>query len=179
MRVRLPKIDVESVFIKRCPLMTDIDYDSPAEEPQEPPQTLQSSVELYPCANVIAQMTHWVLESTRFGYEDVRRWECILRYFRLMNDHQVLFTYYGNIRVTVIAKISEIQEYVMEDSDFVVANRSLFTLLHYVMNDVMSVICRVDPPEMRGDRRRKRTHGCAFTSGGDTSQGSFPHTPLL
>jgi hypothetical protein len=156
------------------PTMTDIDYDSPAEEPQEPhalqAQALQSSIEPYPCANVIAQMTHWVLESTRFGYEDVRRWECILRYFRLMNDHQVLFTYYGNIRVTVIAKISEIQEYVMEDSDFVVANRSLFTLLHYVMNDVMSVICRVDPPEMRGDRRRKRTHG------GDTS---FPHTPLL
>ena len=161
--------------------MTDIDYDSPAEEPQEPPQALQSSVELYPCANVIAQMTHWVLESTRFGYEDVRRWECILRYFRLMNDHQVLFTYYGNIRVTVIAKISEIQEYVMEDSDFVVANRSLFTLLHYVMNDVMSVICRVDPPEMRGDRRRKRTHGCAFSCG-DTSQGSHAsqtYTPLL
>ena len=162
--------------------MTDIDYDSPAEEPQEPhalqAQALQSSVELYPCANVIAQMTHWVLESTRFGYEDVRRWECILRYFRLMNDHQALFTYYANIRVTVIAKISEIQEYVMEDSDFVVANRSLFTLLHYVMNDVMSVICRVDPPEMRGDRRRKRTHGCAF-SYGDTSHASQTHTPLL
>jgi hypothetical protein len=162
--------------------MTDIDYDSPAEEPQEPPQEPAGFIELYPCANVIAQMTHWVLESTRFGYEDVRRWECILRYFRLMNDHQILFTYYANIRVTVIAKISEIQEYVMEDSDFVVANRSLFTLLHYVMNDVMSVICRVDPPEMRGDRRRKRTHGCAFTSGGDTSQGSHAsqtYTPLL
>jgi hypothetical protein len=162
--------------------MTDIDYDSPAEEPQEPhalqAQALQTSVEPYPCANVIAQMTHWVLESTRFGYEDVRRWECILRYFRLMNDHQILFTYYGNIRVTVIAKISEIQEYIMEDSDFVVENRSLFTLLHYVMNDVMSVICRVDPPEMRGDRRRKRTHGCAF-SYGDTSHASQTHTPLL
>jgi len=161
--------------------MTDIDYDSPAEEPQEP-RALQAqasdSVELYPCANVIAQMTHWVLESTRFGYEDVRRWECILRYFRLMNDHQILFTYYGNIRVTVIAKISEIQEYVMEDSDFVVANRSLFTLLHYVMNDVLSVISRVDPPEVRGDMRRKRTHGCAFTDG-DTSHASQTHTPLL
>ncbi len=158
--------------------MTDIDYDSPAEEPQEPPQEPAGFIELYPCANVIAQMTHWVLESTRFGYEDVRRWECILRYFRLMNNHQVLFTYYANIRVTVIAKISEIQEYVMEDSDFVVANRSLFTLLHYVMNDVMSVICRVDPPEMRGDRRRKRTHGCAFSCG-DTSHASQTHTPLL
>jgi len=158
-----------SVFIKDA-TMTDIDYDSPAEEPQEPPQA-QASVEPYPCANVIAQLTHWVIESTRFGYEDKRRWECILRYFRLMNDHQILFTHYANIRVTVIAKISEIQEYVMEDSDFVVENRTLFTLLKYVMNDVMSVISRVDPPEVRGDRRRdvrrKRTHGCAF-----------PHTPM-
>ena len=142
--------------------MTDFD----PEEPQEPPQALQETAfpagEPYPCANVIAQLTHWVLESTRFGYEDIRRWECILRYFRLMNDHQILFTYYANIRVTVIAKISEIQEYVMEDSDFVVANRSLFTLLHYVMNDVLSVISRVDPPEVRGDVRRKRSHGLAF-----------------
>ena len=149
--------------------MTDFD----PEEPQEPPQALQETAfpagEPYPCANVIAQLTHWVLESTRYGYEDTRRWECILRYFRLMNDHHVLFTYYANVRVMVIAKISEIQEYVMEDSDFVVANRSLFTLLHYVMNDVLSVISRVDPPEVRGDVRRKRTHG------GDTS---FPHTPV-
>ena len=160
--------------------MTDIDYDSPEEapqeQPQEPPQA--QAQEPYPCANVIAQLTHWVIESTRFGYEDKRRWECILRYFRLMNDHQILFTHYASIRVTVIAKISEIQEYVMEDSDFVVENRTLFTLLKYVMNDVMSVISRVDPPEMRGDRRRdvrrKRTYS-AFSSG-DTSQ---IHIPLL
>jgi len=166
-------------FLLKDATMTDIDYDSPAEEPQEPPQEPAGFIELYPCANVIAQMTHWVLESTRFGYEDVRRWECILRYFRLMNDHQVLFTYYGNIRVTVIAKISEIQEYVMEDSDFVVANRSLFTLLHYVMNDVLSVICRVDPPSpVRRDVRRKRTYGGAFPSG-DTSHASQTYTPLL
>ena len=174
----LHKIEMVSVFIERCPLMTDIDYDSPAEEPQEPhalqAQALQAH-EPYPCANVIAQMTHWVLQSTRFGYEDTRRWECILRYFRLMNDHQILFTYYANIRVTVIAKISEIQEYVMEDSDFVVANRSLFTLLHYAMNDVLSVICRVDPPEVRGDMRRKRTHSGAFPH----TSVEATHTPLL
>ena len=155
------------------PTMTDFD----PEEPQEPPQALQETMfpagEPYPCANVIAQLTHWVLESTRYDYEDTRRWECILRYFRLMNDHQILFTYYANIRVHVIAKISEIQEYVMEDSDFVVENRSLFTLLHYVMNDVLSIICRVEPPFVRDSVRRKRTHGCAFTSG-DTY-----HTPLL
>ena len=149
--------------------MTDFDYDSPAEAPQEPPQALQEPPqashvqELYPCARVIAQLTHWVLESTRFGYEDIRRWDCILRYFRLMTDHPILFTYYANIRVTVIAKISEIQEYIMEDGDFVVENRSLFTLLYYVMNDVLSIISHVNAPlEIRGDVRRKRTHGLAF-----------------
>ena len=144
--------------------MTDFD----PEEPQEPPQeTVFPAGEPYPCANVIAQLTHWVLESTRYGYEDVRRWECILRYFRLMNDHHILFTYYANVRVMVIAKISEIQEVVMEGGDFIEENRSLFTLLHYVMNDVLSVISRVDPPEVRGDVRRKRTHS-----------GAFPHTPV-
>lgn len=148
--------------------MTDFDYDSPAEAPQEPqdpqePVEHAGSIELYPCARVIAQLTHWVLESTRFGYEDIRRWDCILRYFRLMTDHQILFTYYANIRVTVIAKISEIQEYIMEDGDFVVENRSLFTLLYYVMNDVLSIISHVNAPlEMRGEVRRKRTHGLAF-----------------
>ena len=149
--------------------MTDFDYDSPAEAPQEPPQALQEPPqashvqELYPCARVIAHLTHWVLESTRFGYEDIRRWDCILRYFRLMTDHPILFTFYANIRVTVIAKISEIQEYIMEDGDFVVENRSLFTLLYYVMNDVLSIISHVNAPlVMRGDVRRKRSHGLAF-----------------
>ena len=145
--------------------MTDFDYDSPAEAPQEPQEPPQAShvQELYPCSHVIAQLTHWVLESTRFGYEDIRRWDCILRYFRLMTDHPILFTYYANIRVTVIAKISEIQEYIMEDGDFVVENRSLFTLLYYVMNDVLSIISHVNAPlEMRGEVRRKRTHGLAF-----------------
>jgi hypothetical protein len=152
------------------PTMTDFD----PEEPQEPPQeTVFPAGEPYPCANVIAQLTHWVLESTRYGYEDVRRWECILRYFRLMNDHHILFTYYANVRVMVIAKISEIQEVVMEGGDFIEENRSLFTLLHYVMNDVLSVISRVDPPEVRDSVRRKRSHGCAFTSG------DAYHTPLL
>jgi hypothetical protein len=142
------------------PTMTDFDPEEPQEPPQEP---VFPAGEPYPCANVIAQLTHWVLESTRYGYEDVRRWECILRYFRLMNDHHVLFTYYANVRVMVIAKISEIQEVVMEGGDFIEENRSLFTLLHYVMNDVLSVISRVDPPEVRGDVRRKRTHSGAFT----------------
>ncbi len=168
------KIENRVGFYYKMPTMTDFDYDAP-QEPQEPQELAFPAGEPYPCANVIAQLTHWVLESTRYGYEDIRRWECILRYFRLMNDHQILFTYYANIRVHVIAKISEIQEYVMEDSDFVVENRSLFTLLHYAMNDVLSIISHVEPPFVRGDRRRKRTHS------GDTLPplAARPHTPLL
>jgi len=168
------KIDVTSVFYDKMPTMTDFDYDA-LQEPQEPQELAFPDGEPYPCANLIAQLTHWVLESTRYGYEDIRRWDCILRYFMLMNDRPILFTYYANIRVHVIAKISEIQEYVMEDSDFVVENRSLFIQLHYAMNNVLSVISRVDPLEVRGDRRRKRTHG------GDTLPPlvARPHTPLL
>jgi len=142
--------------------MTDFDEPESLEE-------LHAS-EPYPCANVIAELTHWVLESTRYPYHDIRRWECILHYFRLMSDHQILFTNYANIRVNVIAKISDIQEYMMDETDFVEENRSLFTLLYYVMNDVLSLISHVAlsdlsaPLGVRGDVRRKRTHGCAFTA---------------
>lgn len=134
------------------------------------PESLEElhAAEPYPCSNLIAELTHWVLESTRYPYYDTRRWECILHYFTLMKEAPILFTYYANIRVNVIAKISEIQEYMLEEVEFVEENRSLFTLLYYVMNDVLSMISHVAlsdlsaPLGVRGDVRRKRTHGCAF-----------------
>ena len=139
------------------------DFDEP-----ESLEELQAA-EPYPCSNLIAELTHWVLESTRYPYDDTRRWECILHYFTRMKENPILFTYYANIRVNVIAKISDVQEYIMEEVEFVGENRSLFTLLYYVMNDVLSIISNIAlsdlsaPLGVRGDVRRKRTHGCAFT----------------
>lgn len=109
--------------------MTDFDEPESLEELQ--------AAELYPCANVIAELTFWVLESTRYPYEDMRRWECILRYFTLMKETPILFTYYVNIRVNVIAKISEIQEHMMGWNDFMEDNRPLFTILYDTMNEVL------------------------------------------
>ena len=137
------------------------DFDEP-----ESLEELQAA-EPYPCSNLIAELTHWVLESTRYPYDDTRRWECILHYFTRMKENPILFTYYANIRVNVIAKISDVQEYIMEEVEFVGENRSLFTLLYYVMNDVLSIISNIALSDLsaplRGDVRRKRTHGCAFT----------------
>ena len=141
--------------------MTMPDFDEP-----ESLEELQAA-EPYPCSNLIAELTHWVLESTRYPYDDTRRWECILHYFTRMKENPILFTYYANIRVNVIAKISDVQEYIMEEVEFVGENRSLFTLLYYVMNDVLSIISNIALSDLsaplRGDVRRKRTHGCAFT----------------
>ena len=142
--------------------MTDFDEPESLEE-------LHAS-EPYPCSNLIAELTHWVLESTRYPYDDTRRWECILHYFTRMKENPILFTYYANIRVNVIAKISDVQEYIMEETEMVEENHPLFTILYHTMNEVLSIISNIAlsdfsaPLEVRGDVRRKRTHGCAFTA---------------
>ena len=143
--------------------MTDFDEPESLEELQ--------AAELYPCANVIAELTFWVLESTRYPYEDMRRWECILRYFTLMKETPILFTYYVNIRVNVIAKISEIQEHMMGWNDFMEDNRPLFTILYDTMNEVLVSIGggTTHTPSFGGGT----THTPSF--GGGTQWSHNPH----
>jgi len=129
--------------------MTDFDYEEessvePSAEPSVEPAPLQQlhDAEPYPYANVITTITEWVLESIRYPEDDTRRWECALHYFLLMRENHLLFARYPTIRVNTLAKITDIQAFLLEWDSFHEDNRPLLVLLSRVMNEVLIAIGR-------------------------------------
>lgn len=127
--------------------MTDFNYEhEPSTESVVPLAELHDAElhtsEPYPSTPILAELIWWVLESNHYPYDDVRRWECTLHYFTLMKAIPLLFVYYANIRVTVLAKIVDVHNYLLEGGEFVQENRLLFEQLYQTMNELLVSIGR-------------------------------------